>query len=508
MYSPDKATFLKYARQGNLVPVWRELVADQDTPVAAYERLCQGLPSRDGQAPCSFLLESVEGGEHVARYSFLGGNPRTVFRAWGKRVEIEDHDGSRQVKEQVDPLNELKAFMSRFKAVSNPALPRFFGGAVGYMGYDAVAQFERVPLCKKPGLDWPDMVFMITDTILIFDHVRHTLKVVANAGIDGDPEAAYADALRRIDALCALLSKPAPHPLIDACASGDAVDYRSNMSREDFIAAVTQAKEYIRAGDIFQVVLSQRFEAPCTCRPLDVYRALRSVNPSPYMYCLNLGNQHVVGSSPEIHVRCEDGVAEIRPIAGTRPRSDNPEEDARLAQELLADPKERAEHIMLVDLARNDLGRACKFGSIKVPELITIERYSHVMHIVSDVTGQLADHQDVYEILKDTFPAGTVSGAPKIRAMEIIAELEQARRGAYAGAVGYFSFTGNLDSCITIRTALIENGKAYVQAGAGIVADSDPQKEYEETQNKARGMLKALALANHYASARQEVLRS
>ncbi|HBA83455.1 MAG TPA: anthranilate synthase component I [Verrucomicrobia bacterium] len=507
MYTPDKETFLKKARQGNLVPVWRELVADQDTPVAAYERLCNGLAA-NGKTPCSFLLESVEGGEHVARYSFLGGQPRTIFRATGRRVEIESQDGSRQVKEQVDPLTELKALMARFKAVPDPALPRFFGGAVGYIGYDAVAQFERIPLNRQNGLGWPDMVFMITDTLLVFDHVSHTLKVIANASIEDDPEAAYADALQRIDVLCALLSRPMPHPLIDACAPVNDVDFKSNMSRAAFMESVEKAKEYIRAGDIIQVVLSQRFEADCPSHPHDVYRALRSVNPSPYMYCLNFGGQHVVGSSPEIHVRCEDGVAEVRPIAGTRPRSTQPAEDARLAEELLADPKERAEHIMLVDLARNDLGRVCEFGSVKTPELMQIERYSHVMHIVSDVVGQPAANQDAYEVLKATFPAGTVSGAPKIRAMEIIAELETAQRGPYAGAIGYFSFTGNLDSCIAIRTALIEDGKAYVQAGAGIVADSDPGKEYEETQNKAKGMLKALAMASHYASSRQEAARS
>lgn len=346
------------------------------------------------------------------------------------------------------------------------------------------------------------MVFVITDALLIFDHVRHTLKVVANAFVEGDPARAYAAAVRRLEELCTHLTRPAPHALIGAQALPPPLEARANITRAEFEGAVRRAQEYIRAGDIIQVVLSQRFEADHPGDALDVYRALRSVNPSPYMYCLDFGARHVVGSSPEIHVRCEDGRAEIRPIAGTRPRGATPEEDARLSAELLADPKERAEHIMLVDLARNDLGRVCAFGSVAVPELMVVERYSHVMHIVSDVTGRLAAGQDAYSVLKATFPAGTVSGAPKVRAMEIIAELESARREAYAGAIGYFSFTGNLDSCITIRTALIENERAYVQAGAGIVADSDPGREYEETQNKARGMLQALAVSRHYARAR------
>jgi len=496
--TPDKSTFLAKAKHGTLVPVWRELLADQETPVSAYERLRRHFAG----AP-TFLLESVEGGEHIARYSFLGGAPRCLFRSFGRRVELEFSDGRREVKEDVDALDVLRDLMAKYQPVPDPALPRFFGGAVGFIGYDAVTQFEpRVPVSKGPGLDWPDMVLGITDTILIFDHTRHTLKVVANVHIEGDAGAAYDAAVGRLDALCKALTVALPHQLLDVNERPAPAAARSNVTPEQFAASVNKAKEYIRAGDIIQVVLSQRFEVDHTGDPLDVYRALRCVNPSPYMYCLEFGDRSVVGSSPEIHVRCEEGKVEVRPIAGTRPRAADPVADQKLADELLADPKERAEHIMLVDLGRNDLGRVCRYGSVRVPELMVIERYSHVMHIVSDVVGDLAAESNVYDLMRATFPAGTVSGAPKIRAMEIISELENTKRGAYAGAVGYFSFDGNLDSCITIRTALLAGGKAYVQAGAGIVADSDPQKEFEETQNKARGMLAALALARRYAEAR------
>ena len=502
MYAPDKATFLERARQGNLIPVWREFLADQETPVLAYERLRTAL-GREGKAAGAFLLESVEGGEHIARYSFLGGAPHAVLRARGRRVEITYADGRNEVLDDVEPLEALKAHMARYIPVPDPALPRFFGGAVGYIGYDAVAQFEKVPLSDQPGLGWPDMIFSITDTIIIFDHVRHSMKIVANAWIKDDPEAAYDQALTRIDTISGYLSTAVPMYVLDAHAEPEPVTCRSNTDPETFTAAVDRAKEYIRAGDVIQVVLSQRFEADCDAVPLDVYRALRSVNPSPYMFCLDFGDRAMVGSSPEIHVRCEEGRIEVRPIAGTRPRSADPEQDVALEKELLADPKERAEHIMLVDLGRNDIGRVCTYGTVQVPELMVIERYSHVMHIVSDVTGKLARGRDAYDVLRATFPAGTVSGAPKVRAMEIIAELETARRGAYAGAVAYIGFTGNLDSCITIRTVQLEPGRAYVQAGAGIVADSDPRKEFEETQNKARGMVKALGLARRYKAARE-----
>ncbi len=504
MYHPDKNHFLERARKGNLVPVWREIILDQDTPVSAYERLRKAL-RRIHHNPRTFLLESVEGGEHIGRYSFIGGVPRAVFKSFGRHVEIENDHGAVEMLDDVEPLSVLKSYMERFKPVPDPALPRFFGGAVGYIGYDAVAQFEKVPLSQNADMDWPDMMFGITDTILIFDRVLHTVKIVANALIEGAPDRAYQQAIDRIDAICARLTTPVPRYVIDADADYDEMPFEPNMTPEAYRRSVERAKEYIRAGDIIQVVLSQRFKASAVGDPLDIYRALRTINPSPYMFCLEFGEHNIVGSSPEIHVRCEEGRTELRPIAGTRPRSKEPHEDARLAEELLQDPKERAEHIMLVDLARNDLGRVCDIGSVSVPELIAIERYSHVMHIVSDVTGKLSSQHDIYDVMRATFPAGTVSGAPKIRAMEIIGELEQTRRGPYAGAVSYFSFTGNLDSAITIRTVLLDDQHAYIQAGAGIVADSDPQKEYDETRNKARGMLKALSLARRYAAVREGV---
>ncbi|TAN37697.1 MAG: anthranilate synthase component I [Verrucomicrobia bacterium] len=500
---PDITTFLQLAKQGNLIPVWRELLADQETPVAAYERIRAALRERD-HASHTFLLESVEGGENVGRYSFIGGTPRALLRAWERKVEITDAAGI-QTLENTDPLDGLRDYMHRFKPVRDPQLPRFVGGAVGFLGYDCIAQFEpRVPLPQRDDLHAPDMVFMVTDALVVFDRVQHTIRIIVNALVQDDPEQAYAEAVAQINFLMGALEAPQARLLVAAYPPIETPQPRSNTSREQFTAAVEQAQEYIRAGDIIQTVLSQRFEAENVEDSLDVYRALRAVNPSPYMFLLDLGGSALVGSSPEIHVRCEDGQVEVRPIAGTRPRHAQHAEDQRLEKELLADPKECAEHIMLVDLARNDIGRVCKFGSVRVPELMVVERYSHVMHIVSDVTGELQAGRDVYDLMRATFPAGTVSGAPKIRAMEIIAELEPARRGPYAGAVCYFSFDGNLDSCITIRTVVLDQGRAYVQAGAGIVADSDPEKEYEETQNKARGMLKALALAQRIAMARRQ----
>lgn len=502
--TPDKETFLKKSAHGNLVPVWRELLADQETPVAAYEKLRRFLRARGGPLQ-TFLLESVEGGEHIARYSFLGGGPRFVFSSRGGACEFLHADGRVERLTSDDPLSVLRERMAHYRPVPDPALPRFYGGAVGYVGYDAIASFEpRVPLAKTATLEWPDILMGITDALLIFDHTRHTLKVVANVHIEDDAGAAYDAAVRQIDALCDALTAPLPHQVVAVQDRPAPLPARSNLTREEFGDKVRKAQEFIRAGDIIQVVLSQRFEVDYSGDPLDVYRAIRCVNPSPYLYCLEFGERAVVGSSPEIHVRSEEGHVEVRPIAGTRPRSDDPARDAALAEELLADPKERAEHIMLVDLGRNDLGRVCRYGSVKVPELMVIERYSHVMHIVSDVVGELAPEYDAYDLMRATFPAGTVSGAPKIRAMEIIGALEPDRRGPYAGAIGYFGFSGNLDSCIAIRTALLDGKSAYVQAGAGIVADSDPEKEFEETCNKARGMLVALALSRRFADARKK----
>ena len=495
-YNPDKKTFLEKAAAGNLIPVWRELFADQDTPVSAYDKVREFLRKHD-HASHTFLLESVEGGENVGRYSFIGGAPRAILRAYGRRVTLQrPGEPEKTIHEDADPLVVLKEYMAPFRPVRDTALPRFTGGAVGFLGYDAVQYFEKsVPLRTDNALRAPDMVFMVTDALIIFDRVRHSVRIIANAFIDGSPEKAYDDAIHTIDALCDALRTPKSSTMIDSSAYLGEIVPDSNVSREDFVTSVEQAKEFIRAGDIIQVVLSQRFETDFDGDSLDAYRALRAINPSPYMFCLDLGGSALVGSSPEVHVRGEEGRAEVRPIAGTRPRSSDPTIDNQLAEQLLADPKERAEHIMLVDLARNDLGRVCRYGSVRVPELMVIERYSHVMHIVSDVTGDLRPDMDAYELMRATFPAGTVSGAPKIRAMEIIAELEKSKRGPYAGAVGYFSFDGNLDSCITIRTIILDVNKAYVQAGAGIVADSVPANEWQETLNKAHGLLKAIEIA-------------
>jgi anthranilate synthase component I len=499
---PSREEFLERAKQGNLVPVWKEVLADQETPVSAYERVRSYLRAR-GKTH-TYLLESVEGGEKIGRYSFIGGEPRTILRAYGRRVTIETVGEAERVLEDMDPLEALKGHMQQFApVVVDSRLPRFVGGAVGFLGYDVVSQFEpRVPVIETDEIGNPDMVFMVTDGLIIFDRVNHSLKIVANAHVDGDAEAAYDAALVQIDELCAALQHPIQRVLIDTHVEVEPLEPRSNTSKEAFLGMVEKAQEYIRAGDIIQTVLSQRFEVENEADSLDVYRALRAVNPSPYMFCLDMGESAVVGTSPEILVRCEDRHVEVRPIAGTRPRGRTEAEDLALEKELLADPKERAEHIMLVDLGRNDIGRVCEFNSVTVPDLMVIERYSHVMHIVSDVTGTLSNEHDEYDVMRVCFPAGTVSGAPKIRAMEIIAELEKSKRGPYAGAVGYFNYNGNFDSCITIRTVILDKNKAYVQAGAGIVADSVPLMEYEETRNKARGMMKALALAKHYHAAR------
>jgi anthranilate synthase component 1 len=506
---PDRQTFLEKAKQGNLVPVWKELLADQETPVSAYKRVRKFLRERDN-ASHTYLLESVEGGEHIGRYSFIGGTPRTILRAYGRRVEIDQGSGDPQVIEDIDPLEALKNHMQQFApVVDEPSLPPFIGGAVGFLGYDVVSQFEpRIPVIGNDEIGNPDMVFMVTDGLIVFDRVNHSLKIVANAHINGDPNEAYDQALAQIDELTLALQTPIGRVLIDSHKEVEPIEPTSNTTKEEFLAMVEKTQEYIRAGDVIQTVISQRFEVENKADSLDVYRALRAVNPSPYMFCLDMGESAIVGTSPEILVRCEDRKVEVRPIAGTRTRGATPAEDLALEKDLLADPKERAEHIMLVDLGRNDIGRVCDFNSVEVPDLMVIERYSHVMHIVSDVTGDLSDEHDEYDLVRACFPAGTVSGAPKIRAMEIIAELEKSKRGPYAGAVGYFNYNGNFDSAITIRTVILDKDKAYVQAGAGIVADSVPISEYEETRNKARGMMKALALAKHYQAAREKSLNA
>ena len=475
--TPSKAEFVQLAQQGNLIPVYAEVLADAETPVSAYQKLQKTGPS--------FLLESVEGGENIGRYSFLGANPRTVIRV---------------AKGDADALRTVEAEMAKFKPVTVPGLPRFTGGAVGFLGYEYIHQIEpSVPQPARNDLGTPALCFMITDTILIFDRVSQTIKVVSNAHIETEsPAVAYDQAAAQIERLLAQLAQPIPQRPLEFQRDPTLPAVQSNLTRPRYTEMIASAQEYIKAGDIIQVVIGQRFATQTQAAPLDIYRALRSINPSPYMFLLDFGDFQLVGASPEVHVRCEDRHVEIRPIAGTRWRGKTPDEDLRLEKELLADEKERAEHLMLVDLARNDIGRVCDFGSVKVDEFMIIERYSHVMHIVSNVTGQLQAEHNAYDLMRATFPAGTVSGAPKVRAMQIISELEAAQRGPYAGAVGYFGFTGNLDSCITLRTALLKNGTAYVQAGGGIVADSDANSEFNETVNKSKAMLKAIALAESF----------
>jgi len=501
MIHPSPSEFIEKTKAGNLIPVYREILADEDTPVSAYERL------RAAGFTDTFMFESVEGGENLARYSFLGGlppgrSPQARISGTGREVTVETPEGT-TTHTDVEPLSVVEDFMQRYTPVLDDKLPRFIGGAVGYLGYDAVAQFDKVPLADKAGLDFPDMKYLLVDTALIFDRARHSMLLVACAFVEDGAgesaaEAAYADARERIAELERALALPIPRRLQDVGLAVEDPPLRSNTKEADFLANVDKGKEYIRSGDIIQVVISQRFEVDFAGDPLNVYRALRTINPSPYMFCLEFGSHRLIGSSPEVHVRSEEGKVKIRPIAGTRKRKADPVEDQAMEDELLADPKERAEHVMLVDLARNDIGRVCVPGSVALTEFMVVERYSHVMHIVSDVTGQLAEGQTSYDLMRATFPAGTVSGAPKIRAMGIIAELEPDRRGPYAGAVGYFGFDGNHDSCIAIRTVVMDGSRACVQAGAGIVADSVPELEFKETQNKARGMLRALAIAASY----------
>ena len=486
-YYPDKREFLARAKRGNLTPVYKEILADTETPVSAFKKIAR--------EDYSFLLESVEGGERMARFSFLGSGTNLIIKSRGTHVEIT-RDGNEEkieLEEGRDVLHILKQEMGRLSYVPDPDLPRFCGGAVGFLGYDLVRFFEELPDSTEDDLDMPDCTFIFTDTLLIFDHVKHRIRVLCNARIGDDPEAAYEDAVRKIDALTEQLRTPLE--IRYEKRNVDPPQVSSNFTREQFEECVLKCKEYIAAGDVIQVVLSQRFSTQVTADPFDVYRALRSLNPSPYMFYLAYGDTKLIGSSPEILVTEEQGKVTIRPIAGTRPRGATPAEDAALETELLKDEKERAEHIMLVDLGRNDIGRVCRYGSVTVDEMMLVERYSHVMHIVSNVRGLLQMDHDQFDLLRACFPAGTVSGAPKIRAMEIIDELEPTRRGPYAGAIGYFSYSGDMDTCITIRTILLHGSTAYVQAGAGIVADSDPACEYQETQNKAMAMIRALGAA-------------
>lgn len=486
MLVPEFAAFRQLAEQSNVIPVYREILGDLETPVSAYKKLRNREPS--------FLLESVEGGEKWGRYSFLGCKPSLIFQVKSRQTSLERR-GVREILDPgVEPFEHLRRLMSEFRAAPAQGLPRFWGGLVGFLGYDMVRHIERLPELT-PQLAMPDTRLMLADHLLIFDNLRQTIKVVVlvHRQPDLSPQQQYDQAVAEIHEIIHRLRQPVPETA--GPPAPEPARLRSNLSQEEFEAMVARAKEYIAAGDVIQVVLSQCFTTPQNGDPLDLYRALRCINPSPYMFYLDLGDLQLVGASPEILVRLEGQQIVYRPIAGTRPRGKTPEEDLALEKELLADPKERAEHIMLVDLGRNDVGRVAKIGSVRVPELFTVERYSHVMHLVSQVEGELAPGQDAISLLKSTFPAGTVTGAPKVRAMEIIEELEPTRRGPYAGAVGYLGFSGNLDFCITIRSFTVHRGQVYLQVGAGIVADSDPSREYQETVNKAMALMRALELA-------------
>jgi anthranilate synthase component 1 len=501
MYSPTLEEVKQLSRQCNTVPVYRELPADLDTPVSVYLKL-------RGEGP-SFLLESVEQGEQVGRYSFVGVDPTASLIARGDRVQIVEREGVRtESLDGRDPLHAVADLVQPQRSVALPGMPGFLGGAVGYLGYDMVRFFEPKLQATAPsvtGFEWPEAVFLLADALVVFDHVRHRLLVVTNAHLNEDVDAAggwdraYGKAVANIESLVERLRRPLPSPRQLRVQGG--AQLQSNLSRADYESAVRKAKEYIAAGDIFQVVLSQRLQRFTGADPFSIYRALRMLNPSPYMFYLELTEGlRLIGSSPEMLVRLEDGLAEVRPLAGTRPRGHTLREDATLARELLSDPKERAEHVMLVDLGRNDLGRVCRHGSVHVPLMMDVERYSHVMHIVSKVVGDLDSTYDAFDLMRATFPAGTVSGAPKVRAMEIIDELEGERRGPYAGSVGYFSYSGNMDTCITIRTIFFKDQTALLQAGAGIVADSDPAREYEETLHKAQALAEAIDRAERQVS--------
>ncbi len=491
MHKPSLEEFKRFAGQGNLIPVYKEIVADLDTPVSAYMKIRGG--------DYSFLLESVEGGEKWARYCFLGCDPSLIIRTKGNTFSIVDNgrEESGQVEGE-NPLSVIKKTLAKYKPVSVEGLPRFSGGAVGFIGYDMIRYFENLPDQTEDDLDVPDSLFVITDTLLVFDNVAQTIKIVSNAFYEGgDLDRLYHDTIEKIEALEKKLRSNIP-----AISQGNSVnsaiqkncEFKSNFAEEEFKQAVLKIKQYILEGDAIQVVLSQRLNCPISQDPFNIYRALRTINPSPYMYFLKFGELEVIGSSPEVLVRLEDDKIEVRPIAGTRKRGQNEEEDCALEKDLLQDEKELAEHIMLVDLGRNDLGRVAETSTVEVNEKFIVERYSHVMHIVSNVRGILKKGLDCFDVLKAAFPAGTLSGAPKIRAMEIIDELEPTRRGLYGGTVGYISFNGNMDTAIAIRTLLVKDNIAYLGVGAGIVADSVPESEFEETMNKGKALLKAIEI--------------
>ncbi len=488
MIRPELCEVERLAGQGNVIPIHREILGDLLTPAAAFLRVAQGRRR-------VFLLESVEGGERLARYSFIGWDPFCVLRGRGTSLTMEEMGETRPT--HANPLEKLRSISREFRPVYVPGLPPFLGGAVGYFSYDLVRQFERLPDNTADDLRLEDIHVMYFSTILAFDHLRHRIHIVSNIFTERGAqslEAKYNDAVHRIEQiaerLSAPVSLPAPQP------RNSLPEPVSNTAESQYYSNVRKARDYIQAGDIFQVVLSQRFSMPVSCDLFDIYRALRFINPSPYMFYLRMDNLCLVGASPEMLVRVTGDRVEYGPIAGTRPRGKDAEEDARLSEELARDEKERAEHIMLVDLGRNDLGRVCDYGSVRVTDLMRIEKYSHVMHIVSSVEGKLRDGLDCFHALESCLPAGTVSGAPKVRAMEIIDELEPCRRGVYGGAVGYVDFSGNLDTCIALRTLVIKDGTAYIQAGGGIVADSVPEREREESMNKARALIGAVRFAH------------
>ena len=489
---PTREVFASLAAQGNVIPVYADLMADFETPVSAYAKLKNAGPS--------YLLESVEGGENLSRYSFIGCRPRKIFVCGSATTEIRTPgQATETIPTPKDPLTLIEAEMKGYKPVALPGLPRFTGGAVGFIAYEYVTRIEpTVPAVAIDELKVPLLYFMLSDSLLIFDRAKQTLRLCVNAHVQDDADAAYSAAVAELNELYAMLRHPrelAPAPLVDA---PKITVPPGNFTQSRFEQVVNDGKEFIRSGDIIQFVPSQRFSRPFAKSPLDLYRALRTVNPSPYMFILEAGDFSIVGASPEVHVRLTDGLVEIRPIAGTRKRGTTPVEDLALEKELLADEKERAEHLMLVDLARNDIGRVCRYGSVKVPEMMVIERYSHVMHIVSQVEGLIAPDKTAYDLMRATFPAGTVSGAPKIRAMQIIAQYEPSQRGFYAGALGYVGYDGNMDTCIMLRTALLKDGQIHIQAGAGVVADSVPASEYQETVSKASALLKAVAMAEQF----------
>jgi anthranilate synthase component I len=499
MLTPSASDFDALAARGfNLVPVCCEIAADLETPVSAFLKVARG--------DYSFLLESVRGGEKWGRYTFLGSEPALVVRARANRMELIRPGRAIETRDVDNAFEALRQEVQRLRAPEIPGLPRFFGGAVGFLAYDIVRCFEpRIPATVEDDLGVPDLYMMFTDTVLVFDNVRQSLKIIVNVALEDFPStrAAYQNAQVKIDATIARLRQAAVAPCLDSPALDGKGELKitSNQTREGYMGMVDAAKEYIAAGDIIQVVPSQRFEAPLIVHPFNLYRSLRTINPSPYMFYVRLGEMTLVGASPETMVRVEGREITLRPIAGTRPRGINEAEDLALERELLADPKEIAEHVMLVDLGRNDVGRVATIGSVKVTELMTVERYSHVMHIVSNVVGELQPGYDAFDAFRATFPQGTVSGAPKIRAMEIIDELETVRRGVYAGAVGYFSYTGNTDTAIALRTLIVKNDRVYIQAGGGVVADSDPGAEFEESVNKARAMIRALGAAREFEAA-------